>query len=78
MWAYLQRLDATLKFYTDQMGIKKADISDMTMPGMMRLATIKLPGANLELVQYLNEKEVLAKYARSQVGRYSSCGHLCG
>jgi methylmalonyl-CoA epimerase len=56
-------MDSTLKFYTDNMGVKKGDISDMTIPGNMRMATIKVPGANLEFVQYLNSKEVLAKYA---------------
>ena len=45
------------------MGVKKADISDMTIPGNMRMATIKVAGSNLEFVQYLNDKEVLAKYA---------------
>jgi methylmalonyl-CoA/ethylmalonyl-CoA epimerase len=59
----VKNMDATLKFYTGQMGVKKSDISDKTMPGMMRMATIKVAGSNLEFVQYLNEKEVLAKYA---------------
>jgi methylmalonyl-CoA epimerase len=59
----VKNMDSTLKFYTDKMGVKKGDISDMTIPGNMRMATIKVPGANLEFVQYLNDKEVLAKYA---------------
>lgn len=60
-------MDTTLKFYTEQMGVKKSDIRDMTMPGMMRMATITLAGANLEFVQYLNKKEVLAGYADPQL-----------
>jgi methylmalonyl-CoA epimerase len=59
----VKNMDATLKFYTDNMGVKKSDISDMTVPGQMRMATIKVAGSNLEFVQYLNDKEVLSKYA---------------
>ena len=59
----VKNMDATLKFYIDQLGVKKSDISEMTIPGTIRLATIKVPGANLEFVQYLSEKEVLSKYA---------------
>ncbi len=59
----VKNMDATLKFYTEQLGVNKSEISDMTVPGMMRMATIKAAGANLEFVQYLNEKEVLAQYA---------------
>jgi methylmalonyl-CoA epimerase len=56
-------IDATLKFYKENLGVKKEDIEDVTAPGMMRLVTVKLPGANLEFVQYLNDKEILAEYA---------------
>jgi methylmalonyl-CoA epimerase len=59
----VKNMDSTLKFYTDKMGVKKGDIADMTIPGNMRMVTIKVSGANLEFVQYLNDKEVLAKYA---------------
>jgi methylmalonyl-CoA/ethylmalonyl-CoA epimerase len=59
----VKNMDLTLKFYMEQLGVKKSDIEDMTVPGQMRMATIKIAGANLELVQYLNENEVLAKYA---------------
>ncbi len=58
----VKNMDETLKFYTDVLGVKKSDIKDMTMPGAMRLVTIKTPGANLEFVQYLSDKEVLSKY----------------
>jgi|WetSurMetagenome_2_1015567.scaffolds.fasta_scaffold548060_2 methylmalonyl-CoA/ethylmalonyl-CoA epimerase len=59
----VKNMDNTLKFFTENLGVKKSDIADMTIPGQIRLATIKLPGACLEFVQYLNDKEVLSKYA---------------
>ncbi len=58
----VKNLDESLKFYTDILGVKKSDITEMGVPNVMRIATVKVPGANLELVQYLNEKEVLAKF----------------
>jgi methylmalonyl-CoA epimerase len=59
----VKNMDNTLKFYTENLGVKKSDITDMTIPDQIRLATIKLPGASLEFVEYLNDKEVLSKYA---------------
>ena len=58
----VKNMDTTLKFYTDNMGVKKSDITDVTVPGRMRMATLKLGGANLEFVQYLSETDVLYKY----------------
>jgi methylmalonyl-CoA/ethylmalonyl-CoA epimerase len=59
----VKNMDTTLKFYTDNLGVKKSDIIDQMVPGRMRMATIKLAGANLELVQYLDNTDVLYKYA---------------
>ena len=59
----VKNIDTALKFYTNNMGVKKSDIIDHLVPGRMRLATIKLAGANLELVQYLDNADVLFKYA---------------
>lgn len=58
----VKNLHETLKFYTETLGVKKSDITEMGVPNVMKIATIKVPGANLELVQYMNEKEVLAKF----------------
>jgi methylmalonyl-CoA epimerase len=58
----VKNLDETIKFYTENFGIKKSDITEMTVPDAVRIATIKVPGANLEFVQYLSEKEILSRF----------------
>ncbi len=59
----VKNMDTALKFYTEVMGIKKGDISEEGIPGKMRLATVKIGGANLELVQYMDKNDKLYKYA---------------
>jgi methylmalonyl-CoA epimerase len=56
-------MDAAMKFYVDIIGIKKSDISEEGIPGKMRLATVKIAGANLELVQYMDKNDKLYQYA---------------
>jgi len=58
----VRNLDETLKFYMDNFGIKKTDIVEMGVPNQMKIATIKLAGTNLEFIQYLNPKDLLAKF----------------
>ncbi len=57
----VKNLDETLKFYVDTFGVKKSDIVEMGVPGQMKIATLKVAGANLEFVQYLSDKDVLAR-----------------
>ena len=58
----VKNMDETLKFYTDVLGIKSADIKTGGVPGRMKMATINLPGSGIELLQSLdpNAKPVQA------------------
>jgi methylmalonyl-CoA/ethylmalonyl-CoA epimerase len=58
----VKNLDETLKFYTDTLGVKKSDIEEMTIPNAARMATIKTAGAKIELLQFLDPKDILAKF----------------
>jgi methylmalonyl-CoA/ethylmalonyl-CoA epimerase len=49
-------IDATLKFYTGVLGIKPADIKTGGVPGVMKMATINLPGTGIELLQNIDPK----------------------
>jgi methylmalonyl-CoA/ethylmalonyl-CoA epimerase len=53
---YVKNMDETLKFYTDVLGVKSADIQIGGVPGIMKMATIKLPEGVIELLQNLDAK----------------------
>lgn len=59
-------LDKSLEFYTDILGVKKNDITTMDVPNVVRIATIKIPGALIELLQF-NPKEALSKFGDDNV-----------
>jgi methylmalonyl-CoA epimerase len=62
----VKNLDESLKFYTGVLGIKPADIQMMEVPGVLRGATILTRGSKIELLQFLNDTDPLAKYADKQ------------
>jgi methylmalonyl-CoA/ethylmalonyl-CoA epimerase len=52
----VKNMDETLKFYTDVLGVKSADIQVGGVPGAMKMATIHMGGSIIELLQNLDPK----------------------
>jgi methylmalonyl-CoA/ethylmalonyl-CoA epimerase len=62
----VKNLDEALKFYTDVMGIKSSEIDAMEVPGILKAATMRTKGSKIELIQFLDFKDLLFKYADKQ------------
>ena len=62
----VKNLDDTLQFYTAVMGVKKTNIQMGGRPGVMRSATIDLPGGKIEFLEFADPQEPLLKFADSK------------
>jgi methylmalonyl-CoA/ethylmalonyl-CoA epimerase len=62
----VKNLDETLKFYTDIMGVKPGDIEKSELPGVIKSAILRTNGSKIELLQFLDPQDPVAKFSDRQ------------